>query len=219
MKGGELHAIMGPNGSGKTTLSYAIAGHPLYNSRGSVKIDNEELLDLSADERALKGVFLSFQNPPYLEGITVIQLLKKSYFKLNGIPDNSLNEFIKLKKSVKDALHVLKLPEDFLKREVNKNFSGGEKKKMEILQMLVLRPRFVILDEIDSGLDVDSLKIVADAINSFRSNDRVFLVITHYNRILKHLNTTRVHIMKNGSIVRSGDADLALEIEEKGYEL
>ena len=217
LKGNEVHVIMGPNGSGKTTLSHAIAGSPFYKVEGEIMINGNNISSIPPDERARRGVFLSFQSPPFIEGITVLQLIKKAYFRLNGIEDNNILEYKKLRNKIGLALEFLSLSEDFLKREINKNFSGGEKKKAEMLQMLVLEPFFIILDEIDSGLDVDSLRIVARAINKMKSKERVFLVITHYNRILKHISPDFVHVMMNGNIIKSGGKELADYIEENGY--
>ena len=213
---GEVHAIMGANGSGKTTLSYAIAGHPFYRAEGKVLLEKENLLELSSDERAKRGVFLSFQSPPFLEGITLLQLIKKAYFSINNIEENNIQEFTKLRKKVDEALEILNLDKEFIKREVNKNFSGGEKKKAEMLQMLVLKPKFAIIDEVDSGLDVDALKLVGKAINALRG-ETSFLIITHYNRILKHVIPDKVHVMLNGKIIKTGGKELAEYVEEKGY--
>ncbi len=217
IKEGEVHAIMGPNGSGKTTLSYVLAGHPSYRGEGEANLYGENLLELSPEERARKGVFLSFQNPPFLEGITVLQLLKKAYFRVNGIEDNNIEEYKKMREKVSEGLKLLGLGEEFLKREVNKNFSGGEKKKAEMLQMLVLDPKLAIIDEVDSGLDVDALKAVGKAIRLMKDRGKMILIITHYNRILHHVEPNFVHVMKEGKIVRSGGKELANEIEEKGY--
>lgn len=217
LNGGEIHAIMGPNGSGKTTLSNALAGHPYYEAEGEVLLNGENLLELSPDERAKKGIFLSFQAPPFLEGITVLQLIKKSYFKIKEIAENDINEYKAFREKLDEATSFLGLGEEFLKREVNKNFSGGEKKKSEMLQMLMLEPKFIILDEVDSGLDVDALRTVSKAINKLRSPERTFLIITHYNRILKHISPDYVHVMMKGELIKSGGKDLAELIEEKGY--
>lgn len=214
---GEIHAIMGPNGSGKTTLSYALSGHPSYQTKGKVLLHNENLLDLSADERAKKGFFLSFQSPPFIEGISLLQLMKKSYFSKYNLKENDMKSYDKFRKEVDDALKFFNLTDDFIKRDAHKNFSGGEKKKAEMLQMLILKPTFSIIDEVDSGLDVDALKIVAKSIKKLQNKDRAFLIITHYNRILKHVEPTHVHIMKDGKIVKSGSKELAQIVEEKGY--
>ena len=217
IKYGEVHAIMGPNGSGKSTLSYALAGHPSYDVEGVVEIDGVDIMNLSTDKRAALGVFLSFQHPPFIEGVKVIQLLKKAYFTLHNIQDHDFKRFDELMDEVRRALELLRLDESFLTREVNKNFSGGEKKKAEMLQMLVLKPKFFVIDEVDSGLDVDALKIVARAINSLRDNKRAFLIITHYNRILEYVEPTHVHVMKDGKIVKSGGKELAVLVEQQGY--
>jgi Fe-S cluster assembly ATP-binding protein len=217
MQGGEMHIIMGPNGSGKSTLSSAIAGHPSYKVNGQVNLNGHNILDMSPDERAKRGVFLSFQNPPAIEGVSILQLLKKAYVARHGLDERNISIYKDLNDKLSKALDILGLDKSFISREINKNFSGGEKKKVEILTMLIMEPSLAIIDEVDSGLDVDALKTVSKAINSLKSQGRAFLIITHYNRILKYVDPTHVHIMKDGKIIREGGKELALEIEEKGY--
>jgi len=217
IENGKVVAIMGPNGSGKTTLAYAIAGHPSYSIEGEIKFNKKLLNDMKPEERAREGVFLSFQLPPFLEGITIKQLLKKAYFAKHKLDENDIKNYKKLNEEIEKAIKILGLSKDFINREVNKNFSGGEKKKAEMLQMLLLKPSLVLIDEIDSGLDVDSLRVVANAINKMRSKDRIFIIITHYNRILSHVKPDIVVIMKDGKIIKMGNGKLAEEVEKKGY--
>lgn len=211
---GKIHALMGPNGSGKSTLSYVIMGHPSYEvTSGKILLDGKNLLDLSPDERAKKGIFLSFQNPIEIEGVKFSTFLRQAYNAINR-KKLSLLEFQELLEKKADEL---KIPREFLSRYLNKGFSGGEKKKAEILQLLVLNPKIAVLDETDSGLDIDSLRLVANGINSFMSKDKIVLIITHYKRILEHVKPERVYIMLNGKIVRSGSGELVNKLEEKGY--
>jgi Fe-S cluster assembly ATP-binding protein len=215
---GEVAAIMGPNGSGKSTLSYVIAGKPDYEvTSGEVLLDGENILGLSPDERAAKGVFLAFQYPVEIPGVTTMTFLKatlNAIRKQRGEPELSIPNFIK---RVNAASAKLNIKPDLLKRAVNVGFSGGEKKRMDIFQMAFLEPRFAILDETDSGLDIDALRIVADGVNALRAKDRSFLVITHYQRLLEYIVPDKVHVMAGGRIVRSGGKELALELEKSGY--
>ena len=219
IKNKEIHAIMGPNGSGKSTFTQVILGNPVYEVEGELIFNGEALNELSTDERARKGIFLSFQIPPYLEGITLKNLLKKIYYLRRGYDERDLKPYKEFMKEVEKALEILKLPPEFLEREVNKDLSGGEKKKSEMLQMLIFDPEFIILDEVDSGLDVDSLKAVSDAVNHlYQTKDNIgILIITHYNRILNHVKPTHVHVMKDGRIVKSGGSELANIVEKEGY--
>ena len=218
IKPGEVHAIMGKNGSGKSTLSNVIAGNDTYKiDSGSIFSNNETLLDMPIEERALKGIFLSFQYPVALPGVNNTYFLKAALNakrKYNGLGEIDAVNFLKL---IKEKLHMVGMDEKYLKRSVNVGFSGGEKKRNEILQMVTLEPKLAILDETDSGLDIDALKIVANGVNNFRSNDRSFIIITHYQRILNYLKPDYVHILIDGKIVKTGGPELAIELEEKGY--
>ncbi|NPA22148.1 MAG: Fe-S cluster assembly ATPase SufC [Candidatus Micrarchaeota archaeon] len=210
-----IHAIMGPNGSGKSTLAQSILGHPAYWTDGEIYFDGKDIKSLTTNERAMEGIFLSFQSPPYLEGIKLKELLKKIYYLRRGYDERDLSKYKEFMEELKKGLELLKLPPEFVEKEVNKDFSGGEKKKSEVLQMLMFKPRFAILDELDSGLDVDSLKVVSNAVLTLNIP---LLIITHYNRILKYIKPDYVHVMKEGKIVKTGPASLAEEIEEEGYE-
>ena len=218
VKPGEVHAIMGPNGSGKSTLSYVLAGRDGYEvTDGSVTYKGENLLDMAPHARAAKGVFLAFQYPIEIPGVATMQFLKvalNSQRKARGEKELSTPDFMRL---VKDRAAKLNISQDMLKRPVNVGFSGGEKKRAEILQMAVLEPSLCILDETDSGLDIDALRVVADGVNALRSADRGMIVITHYQRLLDYIVPDFVHVLSKGRIVKSGDKHLALELEEKGY--
>jgi len=220
---GEVHAIMGPNGSGKSTLAYTLLGHPKYTIvKGDIRIDGESILDLSTDERAKKGLFLGFQYPVEISGVSFSNFLRNAYNIINkAYNDSSREVFLTVREFheyMKKNIEVVGLDSSFLTRYLNEGFSGGEKKRSEVLQMLVLKPRFAILDEPDSGLDIDAVKAVANAINNFISNDTCVIVITHYARILRYLKKLDyVHVMANGKIVRSGGKELAEMLEEKGY--
>ncbi|GBD03003.1 putative ABC transporter ATP-binding protein [bacterium HR19] len=209
---GEIHAIMGPNGSGKSSLAFTIMGNPKYKiENGSILFDGKDITHLKPDERAKAGIFLAFQYPHEIPGVP----LGKFLWTIAGGGRN----FADFSKEFKEKMSLLKIPDEFSKREINKGFSGGEKKRTEILQMLMLKPTLAILDEIDSGLDVDSLKIVSQAVLEFtQSKDKIVLIITHYPRILNYIKPDRVHVIFDGKIVLSGDYSLATEIEEKGYE-
>ena len=218
VKAGEVHAIMGPNGSGKSTLASVLAGRDGYEvTRGSVEYLGEDLLALAPEERARRGVFLAFQYPVEIPGVNNAYLLKAALNAIRrqqGQPELDAFEFLQL---IRDKMKLMQMDESFLNRGVNEGFSGGEKKRNEILQMAVLEPAFCILDETDSGLDIDALRIVADGVNALRAPDRGMLVITHYQRLLEYIVPDRVHVLLDGKIVRSGGPELALELEEKGY--
>ncbi|MDA8945262.1 Fe-S cluster assembly ATPase SufC [Candidatus Pelagibacter ubique] len=218
IKPGEVHAIMGPNGSGKSTLSNVLSGKKGYTVTGEVKYFNENLLELEIDERAHKGIFLAFQYPLEIPGVNTNIFLKTSLNaikKAKGEKELDAIEFLKL---VKQKAGELKFDEKILSRQLNVGFSGGEKKKNEILQMSILNPKLSILDETDSGLDIDALKIVSEGVNALRSKDSSFLIITHYQRLLDYIKPDFVHVLINGQIVKSGGSELAMELESKGYE-
>ncbi len=218
VKPGEVHAIMGPNGSGKSTLSYILSGRDGYEvTDGEVLYKGEDLLEMSPDERAAKGVFLAFQYPIEIPGVATMQFLKvalNSQRKARGEGELSTPDFMRL---VKEKSAALNISQEMLKRPVNVGFSGGEKKRAEILQMAVLEPSLCILDETDSGLDIDALKLVAEGVNKLRSPDRAMIVITHYQRLLDYIVPDHVHVLSKGRIVKSGSKDLALELERNGY--
>jgi Fe-S cluster assembly ATP-binding protein len=215
---GEIHAIMGPNGSGKSTLAHVLSGKGGYTvTEGSVTYQNKNLMDMAPEIRAREGVFLAFQYPVEIPGVSNIYLLKaalNSIRKYQGQPEVDAMDFLTL---VKEKVRLLEMDEKFLYRAVNEGFSGGEKKRNEILQMAILEPKLCIMDETDSGLDIDALKIVAQGVNSLRSPERSFVMVTHYQRLLDYIKPDFVHVLANGQIVKSGGADLALELEEKGY--
>jgi len=218
IKPGEVHAIMGPNGSGKSTLSNVLSGKKGYTVSGEVKYLNENLLDLEIEERAHKGIFLAFQYPLEIPGVNTNIFLKTSLNaikKAKGEKELDAIEFLKL---VKQKAAELKFDEEILSRQLNVGFSGGEKKKNEILQMSILNPKLSILDETDSGLDIDALKTVSEGVNALRSKESSFLIITHYQRLLDYIKPDFVHVLINGQIVKSGGSELALELENKGYE-
>ncbi len=216
---GEVHAIMGPNGSGKSTLANILAGKEGYNiEQGSVSYENENLLELSPEERARKGVFLAFQYPVEIPGVNNIYLLKaalNAIRKHRGEPELDAMEFMNL---VKGKMKLVQMNEDLLSRSVNEGFSGGEKKRNEIFQMAILEPKLAILDETDSGLDIDALKIVAEGVNSLRNENRAFILVTHYQRLLNYIKPDHVHVLNKGKIIKSGGPELALKLEEKGYD-
>lgn len=218
IKPGEVHAIMGPNGSGKSTLSNVLAGRDGYQiTGGEVTLDNEPLLPLAPEERAARGLFLAFQYPTEIPGVNNMYFLRtalNSLRKQKNLPPLDAADFLLL---VKNKMKEVGLDEGFLHRAVNEGFSGGEKKRNEVLQMLMLEPRFIVLDETDSGLDIDALQMVGRAVNSLRNQERSFLVVTHYQRLLDYIQPDVVHVMANGQILKSGDKSLALELEAKGY--
>ena len=214
---GEVHAIMGPNGSGKSTLSYALSGKEGYHLTGEIRFNKKNLLELNAEERAQEGVFLAFQYPIEIPGVFTNNFLRtslNSIRKANGKKELNAVEFLKI---VKEKANELKIDSEMLARPLNVGFSGGEKKRNEILQMSLLEPSFVIMDETDSGLDIDALKIVSNGVNTLRSPERSFLVITHYQRLLNYIKPDFVHVLSDGKIVKTGDWKLALELEDEGY--
>ncbi len=215
---GEVHAIMGPNGSGKSTLSYVLAGRDDYEvTKGSVELDGEDLLDMDPEERAAAGVFLAFQYPVEIPGVNMSTFLKTSINAIRKQRGEDELDALGMLKLIKAKTEALGIKEDMMKRAVNVGFSGGEKKRNEVLQMAMLEPKFCVLDETDSGLDIDALKIVADGVNKLRAENRSFLVITHYQRLLDYIKPDHVHVLAHGKIVKSGGPELALELEEKGY--
>ena len=215
---GEVHAIMGPNGSGKSTLSYTLSGKEGYEiEKGDIELDGESILDDEPDERAAKGIFLAFQYPIEIPGVGNLSFIRtalNSQRKFNGKDELNPAEFLKILREKADFLNV---DMEMLKRPLNVGFSGGEKKRNEILQMALLEPRFCILDETDSGLDVDAMKQVSKGVNSLRSENRSFLIITHYQRLLNYIKPDFVHIMAKGKIIKTGGPELALEVENQGY--
>ena len=216
---GEVHAVMGPNGSGKSTLAHVLAGRPGYEvTGGSVTYKGQDLLALSPEERAREGVFLAFQYPVEIPGVSNVYFLKaalNAIRKHRGQPELDAMDFLAL---VKEKAKVVDIDESLVKRPVNEGFSGGEKKRNEIFQMAILDPTLAILDETDSGLDIDALRVVAGGVNQLRSKDRAMVVVTHYQRLLNYIVPDRVHVLVDGRIARSGDKGLALELESKGYE-
>ena len=218
VKSGEVHAIMGPNGSGKSTLANVLAGRESVQvTEGQVLYMGKDLLAMPPEERAWEGLFLAFQYPVEIPGVSTLYLLKaglNAIRKHRGLPEVDAMEFLAL---IKDKMKLVDIDQSFLSRAVNEGFSGGEKKRNEVLQMAVLDPKLAVLDETDSGLDIDALRVVASGVNGLRSPDRSMLVITHYQRLLNYVVPDRVHVLFNGRIVRSGDKDLALTLEKKGY--
>jgi Fe-S cluster assembly ATP-binding protein len=218
IKAGEVHAVMGPNGTGKSTLSNIIAGREGYTvTQGSVTFDGQDLLAMEPDARARAGVFLAFQYPVEIPGVSTSAFLKTAINakrRAAGQPEIDAMEFLKL---VKAKMKALGIADDMIKRPLNVGFSGGEKKRAEVLQMSLLEPRFAVLDETDSGLDIDALKVVSDGVNALRGPERAFLVITHYQRLLNYIVPDHVHVMAGGRIVKSGAKELALELEAEGY--
>lgn len=217
IKGGEVHAIMGPNGTGKSTLASSIMGHPKYTiTGGSVSLDGEDVLEMEVDERARKGLFLAMQYPSEISGVTNADFLRSA---INARQDEGKEiSLIKFIRQMDKQMELLEMDSSFSQRYVNEGFSGGEKKRNEILQMTMLKPRIAILDEIDSGLDIDALKIVARGVNEMRSPDLGVLMITHYQRLLNYIKPDFIHVMMQGRIVKSGGPELALKLEEHGYD-
>ncbi len=219
VKPGEVHAIMGPNGSGKSTLASVIAGNENFEvEKGSIVLDGEDLEDASPEERAHKGIFLSFQYPVEIPGVSVTNFMKTAINesrKARGLEDMPANEMLKL---IREKSELLEIDRKFLSRSLNEGFSGGEKKRNEIFQMAMLEPKLAILDETDSGLDIDALRIVANGVNKLKSKDNAIVVITHYQRLLDYIVPDFVHVLYNGKIVKSGGKELAMELEEKGYD-
>ena len=219
VKAGEIHAIMGPNGAGKSTLASIIAGNENYEvTEGEISLDEEDLSELAPEERAHKGVFLSFQYPVEIPGVSVTNFMRTAINetrKANGQEEMPANEMLKV---IREKSELLEIDRKFLSRSLNEGFSGGEKKRNEIFQMAMLEPKLAILDETDSGLDIDALRIVANGVNKLKSDKNAIIVITHYQRLLDYIVPDFVHVLYNGKIVKSGDASLALELEEKGYD-
>ncbi len=215
---GDLHAIMGPNGSGKSTLAHVIAGREIYEvTDGNITYNGQDLLSMDPEKRALEGVFMSYQYPVMIPGVNLAYFIKaavNAVRKHRGEPEMDAVDFLSF---IKEKLSQVKMDESYLKRAVNEGFSGGEKKRNEILQMLTLEPSLAVLDETDSGLDIDAIKIVADGVNKFRREDRAVIIITHYQRILQYMNPDKIHVLMDGRIVRSGGKKLANELEDKGY--
>jgi len=214
---GEVHAIMGPNGSGKSTLSYALSGKEGYNVSGEIKFNKKNLLELNTEERAQEGVFLALQYPTEIPGVFTKNFLRtslNSIRKANGESELNAIEFLKI---LKEKSTELKIDDEMLARPLNVGFSGGEKKRNEILQMALLEPSYIIMDETDSGLDIDALKVVSNGVNSLRDPDRSFLIITHYQRLLNYIKPDFVHVLSDGKIVKTGDWKLALDLEKEGY--
>jgi len=217
IKGGEIHAIMGPNGTGKSTLASALMGHPKYEvTEGSVVLDGEDVLEMAVDERARAGLFLAMQYPSEITGVTNADFLRSAINARRG--EGNEISLIKFIRQMEAKMKQLEMNPEFMHRYLNEGFSGGEKKRNEILQMLLLEPKIVILDEIDSGLDIDALRIVAEGVNAMRSEERGFLIITHYQRLLNYINPDFVHVMMQGRIVKSGGPELAERLEAEGYD-
>lgn len=215
IKPGEIHAIMGPNGGGKSTLSNTIMGSPKgVVEEGSILLEGEEINNLTTDERAKKGIFLSFQYPEEIPGVTVQNFLRTAY---NAVKNENIS-ILKFEKLLKEKMALLDMKEEYANRYLNEGFSGGEKKKNEILQMSILEPKLAILDETDSGLDIDALRIVSEGVNKAKAKDTAILIITHYNRILDYIKPDVVHVLMDGKIVKSGDSNLAKMLEDTGYE-
>ena len=218
VKAGQVHAIMGPNGSGKSTLANVLAGRDDYEvTEGSIEFMGEDLMEMEPEERAWAGIFLAFQYPVEIPGVSNIYLLKaglNAVRKNQGLPELDAMDFLKL---AKEKLKTVEMKEEFLYRSVNEGFSGGEKKRNEVYQMAVLEPKLAILDETDSGLDIDALKIVADGVNALRNENRSFVVVTHYQRLLDYIVPDVVHVLANGKVIKTGDKSLALELEKQGY--
>lgn len=217
MKGGEIHAIMGPNGTGKSTLASALMGHPKYEvTDGTVTLDGDDLLEMEVDERARAGLFLAMQYPSEIAGVTNSDFLRSAINARRG--EGNEISLIKFIRQMESKMKALDMNEEFAHRYLNEGFSGGEKKRNEILQMMMIDPKIVVLDEIDSGLDIDALKIVANGVNEMRSEDRGFLIITHYQRLLNYVKPDFVHVMMQGRIVKSGGPELAERLEAEGYD-
>ena len=218
VKAGEVHAIMGPNGSGKSTLAYTLAGREGYQvTDGKVLLNGENLLDLDTEKRAHKGVFLAMQYPVELPGVNNMMFMRESLNAIRRARNEEECDAVEFIKLIREKAGQLEMDEKLLKRNVNDGFSGGEKKRNEILQMALLEPKLAILDETDSGLDIDALRIIAEGVNALRDPERAIILVTHYQRLLEYIQPDFVHVLMNGCIVRSGDKQLALELEEKGY--
>lgn len=219
VKKGETHAIMGPNGSGKSTLANTLMGHPRYViEQGDILLNGESMIKLTPDKRAKKGLFLAFQYPHEVSGVSVFNFLRASYNSVTSKPNVKPLSIIAFRKYLREKMNILNIEDEFVKRYLNEGFSGGEKKKSEILQMAVLEPTIAVLDETDSGLDIDALKTVSDAVNKMSGPDLGILLITHYQRILKYIQPQFVHVLMDGRVVKSGSMSLAQELENKGYD-
>jgi Fe-S cluster assembly ATP-binding protein len=218
VKAGEVHAIMGPNGSGKSTLSKVLAGYPAYEvTEGKINYFDQDLLSLSPEKRAQAGIFLSFQYPVEIPGVTNINFLKASVNAVRKGQGRKTLDAIEFLSFIREKCQLLDMDESFLYRSINEGFSGGEKKRNEILQMMALEPKLAILDEADSGLDIDALRIISQGVNAMRSPDRAIILVTHYQRLLNYIQPDFIHVLANGRIIKSGDKSLALQLEEKGY--
>ena len=218
VKPGEIHAIMGPNGSGKSTLGHVLAGRQGYQATsGSVEFDGKDLLEMETEIRAREGLFLAFQYPLEIPGVSNMEFLKTSVDTVRAYRGEEAMDSVQFMKLAREKCKAVNLDDQFLKRGVNEGFSGGEKKRNELMQMMLLEPKLCILDETDSGLDIDALQVVADGVNAMRSADRAFIMVTHYQRLLTYIKPDFVHVLSGGRIVKSGDRSLALELEEKGY--
>lgn len=215
---GEIHALMGPNGSGKSTLANTLLGHPKYKvTKGDILIDGESIVDLTPDKRAKKGLFLAFQYPVAVPGVTMFSFLRAAYNAVHTDEKNQAPTIFEFKETLSQRMKLLEMDESFMNRYLNEGFSGGEKKRAEILQLAMLKPKFAVLDETDSGLDIDALRVVAEGVSKLANNDLGILVITHYQRILKYIRPTFVHVMYEGRITASGGQELSIKLEEKGY--
>lgn len=218
VKAGEVHAIMGPNGSGKSTLSKVLAGHPAYDiTEGEINYLGDDLSPLTPAERAQAGIFMSFQYPVEIPGVTNINFLKASVNAVRKGQGKETLDAIEFLSFIREKCQLLDMDESFLYRSINEGFSGGEKKRNEILQMAALEPKLAVLDETDSGLDIDALRVIAQGVNAMRNNDRAIILVTHYQRLLNYIEPDFIHVLANGRIVKSGDKSLAHELEEKGY--
>ena len=219
VKPGEVHAIMGPNGSGKSTLANVLAGREEYEiTSGSIQYLGEDLLEMEVDERAQAGIFMAFQYPIEIPGVSTSNFLKSTVNAVRKAQGKEELNAVQMLKLIREKISMVGMNENLLKRSLNEGFSGGEKKRSEMLQMALLEPKLAVLDETDSGLDIDALRIVADAVNQLRSENRSFIIVTHYQRLLNYIVPDKVHVLYNGRIVKSGDKSLALELEEKGYD-
>jgi len=215
---GEIHALMGPNGSGKSTLANTLLGHPKYKvTKGDILVDGESIIELSPDKRAKKGLFLAFQYPVAVPGVTMFSFLRAAYNAVHTDAQNQAPTIFEFKDALAERMKVLEIDESFMNRYLNEGFSGGEKKRAEILQLAMLKPKFAVLDETDSGLDIDALRVVAEGVSKLANKELGILVITHYQRILKYIQPTFVHVMYEGRITASGGQELSLKLEEKGY--
>ncbi len=219
VKSGEIHAIMGPNGSGKSTMAYALAGHPKYQvDGGEVRMDGVNLLELEPDERARKGLFLAFQYPTAIPGISMANFLRTAVNAVKGNGSGQGLPIVEFRKLMTEKMELLKMDKSFARRYLNDGFSGGEKKRAEILQMALLQPKFAILDETDSGLDIDALRIVSEGVNALTGPNLGLIIITHYQRILNYITPQFVHVLHNGQIIQSGGPELAHQLEREGYD-